>query len=234
MGGDAAQGRQLRKLVQRPAPAADQPGAAAVPDLDARRDVRHAGGDRSRRRCDGSAARIDSGVVLSLCLMVAAVAPLTWNAWTRWGFASFCTLVAGAVAIDVAALRFDVPHVNFLNFAFVWLAIHQLGFAWSEGRLSPGRALCGASAVRRAWPACRVRALSGRDDRRPGRSPQQPDAADAGLAGARPRAVRLCASGSNPLGGGCSSYYPHLDERRSGLLDDHDDLPLASHRLRAR
>jgi peptidoglycan/LPS O-acetylase OafA/YrhL len=78
---------------------------------------------------------------LAVYLMVAAVVPLTWRAWKRWGFASFWMFVAAAVAIDVVSLRFDVPHVNFLNFAFVWLAIHQLGFAWSEGRLAPGRAL---------------------------------------------------------------------------------------------
>jgi len=102
----------------------------------------------------GTLAGIERGVVamaaqlalipvwfLSVYLMVAAVVPLTWRAWQRWGFGSFWALVAGAVAIDVAALRFGVPYVNFLNFAFVWLAIHQLGFAWSEGRLTPGRAL---------------------------------------------------------------------------------------------
>lgn len=102
----------------------------------------------------GTLAGIDRGVVamaaqlalipvwfLSVYLMVAAVVPLTWKAWKRWGFASFWVLVAGAAAIDVAALRFDIPYINFLNFAFVWLAIHQLGFAWSEGRLTPGRAL---------------------------------------------------------------------------------------------
>jgi hypothetical protein len=78
---------------------------------------------------------------LAVYLMVAAVVPLTWAAWKRFGFASFWMLVAGAVAIDVASLRFDIPYVNFLNFAFVWLAIHQLGFAWSEGRLAPRTAL---------------------------------------------------------------------------------------------
>lgn len=78
---------------------------------------------------------------LAVYLMVAAVVPLTWMAWQRLGFASFWMLVAGAVLIDVAVLRFDVPYVNFLNFAFVWLAIHQLGFAWSEGRLAPNNAL---------------------------------------------------------------------------------------------
>lgn len=78
---------------------------------------------------------------LSVYLMVAALVPLTWRAWKRFGFMSFWTLVAGAIAIDVASIRFDVPHINFLNFAFVWLAIHQLGFAWSAVRLAPGRAL---------------------------------------------------------------------------------------------
>ena len=102
----------------------------------------------------GTLAGVERGVVamaaqlalipvwfLSVYLMVAAVVPLTWKAWTRWGFASFWMLVAGAVAIDVVALRFGIPYVNFLNFAFVWLAIHQLGFAWSEGRLPPRTAL---------------------------------------------------------------------------------------------
>lgn len=77
---------------------------------------------------------------LSVYLMVAAVVPFSWQAWRRWGFASFWVLVAGAVAVDVASIAFDVPHVNFANFAFVWLAIHQLGFAWSEGRLTPRKA----------------------------------------------------------------------------------------------
>lgn len=78
---------------------------------------------------------------LSVYLTIAALVPISWAAWRRLGMLSFWALVAGAIAIDVAALRFGVPYVNFLNFAFVWLAIHQLGFAWSEGRLPPGRAL---------------------------------------------------------------------------------------------
>lgn len=98
----------------------------------------------------GTAMGVERGVVamaaqlalipvwfLSVYLMVAALVPLTWAAWKRWGLSSFWILVAGAVMIDVATLRFDVPYINFLNFAFVWLAIHQLGFAWSEGWFTP-------------------------------------------------------------------------------------------------
>lgn len=77
---------------------------------------------------------------LSVYLMISAVVPFSYAAWKRWGMISFIALVLGAIAIDVMALYFAVPYVNFLNFAFVWLAIHQLGYAWCDGRFaSPAR-----------------------------------------------------------------------------------------------
>ena len=94
----------------------------------------------------GTAAGVDREVVklatqlalipvwfLAVYLLVSAVVPLTHAAWKRFGIMTFWVLVAGAVVIDVAALSFKVPYINFANFAFVWLAIHQLGYAWSEG-----------------------------------------------------------------------------------------------------
>jgi hypothetical protein len=103
----------------------------------------------------GTAAGVDRKIVsmaaqlalipvwfLSVYLMVSALVPYTYAAWQRLGLASFWGFVAGAVAIDAASLMFDVPYINFLNFAFVWLAIHQLGYAWNEGRFSsPASAL---------------------------------------------------------------------------------------------
>ncbi len=73
---------------------------------------------------------------LAVYLMVAAVVPFTYNAWQRFGITSFWTLVAAAVAVDAASLYFGVPHINFINFGFVWLAVHQLGYAWSDGYFS--------------------------------------------------------------------------------------------------
>jgi hypothetical protein len=73
---------------------------------------------------------------LAVYLIVTALVPLSLALWTRFGFASFWGFVAGGIAIDVATLKFDVPGVNVLNFAFVWLAIHQLGYAWGEGRFA--------------------------------------------------------------------------------------------------
>jgi len=71
---------------------------------------------------------------LSVYLMVSALVPLSHAVWRRLGMASVWALVAGAVAIDVASIHFGVPYINFANFGFVWLAVHQLGYAWEEGR----------------------------------------------------------------------------------------------------
>ena len=76
---------------------------------------------------------------LSVYLMVAAVVPFTHAAWKKFGMASFFGLLAGAVIIDVATLNMKISHINFLNFAFVWLAVHQLGYAWSEGYFARGK-----------------------------------------------------------------------------------------------
>ncbi|GAA0482942.1 acyltransferase family protein [Parasphingorhabdus litoris] len=79
---------------------------------------------------------------LAVYLMVSAVVPLTHGAWKRFGMASFWGLVAGAILIDVATFSYQIPYVNFVNFAFIWLAVHQLGYAWSEGYFSnPMKAL---------------------------------------------------------------------------------------------
>lgn len=77
---------------------------------------------------------------LAVYLMVSAVVPWTWAAWRKAGLGSIALLVAGAVMVDVARLHFGVPLIAFANFAFVWLAVHQLGYAWSEGRIGRGGA----------------------------------------------------------------------------------------------
>jgi Acyltransferase family len=79
---------------------------------------------------------------LSVYLIISALVPFSHAAWKHFGMASFWGLVAGAVAVDVASLKFEVPSINFLNFLFVWLAIHQLGYAWNAGRFaSPAKAV---------------------------------------------------------------------------------------------
>ena len=79
---------------------------------------------------------------LSVYLLVTALTPLTFKLWERFGLGSFLLLVACAVLIDWLTLSQGVSYVNFLNFLFVWVGIHQLGFAWRDGKFgSTTRAL---------------------------------------------------------------------------------------------
>ncbi|MCC6925400.1 acyltransferase [Novosphingobium sp.] len=95
----------------------------------------------------GTAAGVERGVVkmaaqlalipvwfLAVYLLVSALVPLSHAAWRRWGMGSFWALVAAAVLVDLASVFGGVPVVNWLNFLFVWLAVHQLGYCWQEGR----------------------------------------------------------------------------------------------------
>ena len=72
---------------------------------------------------------------LSVYLVISALVPWTWGLWQRFGWASFWGLVAGAIAVDWLSIGLGVRYINFVNFLFVWLAIHQLGYAWQQGRI---------------------------------------------------------------------------------------------------
>ncbi len=76
---------------------------------------------------------------LSVYILAVCLVPVTHAAWRRFGMASFWTLAAAALAIDVlwfSGFRF----LGWLNYAFVWLAVHQLGYLWRAGRLAGARA----------------------------------------------------------------------------------------------
>ena len=70
---------------------------------------------------------------LAVYLLVTALTPLTRWAWQRFGLASFAALVAIAIAVDWLTFARDVPYLNFTNFLFVWVGIHQLGYVWHDG-----------------------------------------------------------------------------------------------------
>ena len=76
---------------------------------------------------------------LAVYLVVVALVPLTWRLWEKWGIGSFIFFIAGAVAVDAIAFQSGLEQLRFLNFAFVWLGVHQLGYAWQAGYLkNPG------------------------------------------------------------------------------------------------
>ncbi|GAA3196242.1 acyltransferase family protein [Dactylosporangium siamense] len=69
-------------------------------------------------------------------------------------------LGAAAVAVDVARFGYDVPFVGFANVAFVWLAVHQVGFLYADGLLGgPGPVSKWGSESTAARPSTSIPAL---------------------------------------------------------------------------
>lgn len=73
---------------------------------------------------------------LAVYLLVTAATPLTYRAWKRFGWFSFAWFVPVAMLVDWLTFSAEVPYVNFTNFLWVFLAIHQLGFAWRDGKFA--------------------------------------------------------------------------------------------------
>lgn len=74
-------------------------------------------------------------------LGIVALAPAMLALHRRSGrLAPLVPVVLGvaAVAVDVARFGFGVPFIGFANVAFVWLAVHQVGFLYADGRLGRG------------------------------------------------------------------------------------------------
>lgn len=71
---------------------------------------------------------------LAVYLLVTACTPLAYRAWKRFGWLSFAFFIALAMLTDWLRFANSVPYVSFTNFLWVFIGIHQLGFAWREGR----------------------------------------------------------------------------------------------------
>ncbi|UUU22733.1 acyltransferase family protein [Streptomyces sp. DSM 40750] len=81
---------------------------------------------------------------IGIYLAMVAFTPPLLTLHEKYGWGAFGGLVAAAALVDVLRFALDVPFVEFLNFAFVWLAIHQLGFLRADGRLTRPYLLAGA------------------------------------------------------------------------------------------
>ncbi len=70
---------------------------------------------------------------VGIYLAVVGFAPWMLRAHRRWGWRVLAVLAALAVVVDVLRVGLDVPYVGYLNFAFVWLAVHQCGYFYADG-----------------------------------------------------------------------------------------------------
>ncbi|MFE7551373.1 acyltransferase family protein [Streptomyces gardneri] len=84
---------------------------------------------------------------IGIYLAMVAFTPPLLRLHERWGWGAFGALAGGAVLVDVLRFAADVPFVEFLNFAFVWLAVHQLGFLRADGMIRRPALLAGAGLV---------------------------------------------------------------------------------------
>lgn len=70
---------------------------------------------------------------IGIYLGVLAFAPWMLRAHRRWGWRVLVVLAAATAVVDGLRIGLDLPYVGFLNFAAVWLAVHQCGFFYADG-----------------------------------------------------------------------------------------------------
>jgi peptidoglycan/LPS O-acetylase OafA/YrhL len=72
---------------------------------------------------------------LAIYIAVVILAPAAYKFWRRYGFASFLFFAAGAALTDLAFFEAEMRWLGWTNYFWVWLAVHNLGFAWRDDRL---------------------------------------------------------------------------------------------------
>ncbi len=70
---------------------------------------------------------------LAVYSAVVLLAPAARNAWKRWGMISVWSLALLAMLGDLVYFGLGLHGPGWVNYLFVWLAVHQLGFAWLDG-----------------------------------------------------------------------------------------------------
>ena len=72
---------------------------------------------------------------LAAYVAVCALAPLTLRVWERLGWWSVALGLALGGAVDAVSLGTDSLTFGFANYVVVWATVHQLGYAWLDGRM---------------------------------------------------------------------------------------------------
>ena len=84
---------------------------------------------------------------LAAYVVVCAVAPATLWLWERIGWWSVIAGLAVGCVVDLVSIGTDTLAVGFANYVVVWATVHQLGYAWLDGRLAGTRRRLGLAAV---------------------------------------------------------------------------------------
>ena len=73
---------------------------------------------------------------LAIYILVVVLAPLTYRLWERFGFWSFLGFAGAATLVDACFFLADMTWLGWSNYLWVWLGVHQLGYAWRDGKLA--------------------------------------------------------------------------------------------------
>ena len=84
---------------------------------------------------------------LAAYVVIATLAPTALVIWERFGWWSIIGGTALAGLTDLLSLGAGIVPVGFLNYVFVWATVHQLGFAWVDGKLKGTSRRLGLAAV---------------------------------------------------------------------------------------
>jgi len=88
----------------------------------------------------GSFAVVTPLWFLAVYLVVILAVPVTVWLWTRIGWWSVVFGLALAFAVDWLRYATGYDWIGWLNFGFVWLTAHQLGYRWATERTAPAAA----------------------------------------------------------------------------------------------
>ena len=72
---------------------------------------------------------------LAIYILVILFVPISRKAWHQWGYSSIFVPVLAAGCLDYAYFAMGRHTIAWLNYLFVWTAVHQLGYAWLDGRV---------------------------------------------------------------------------------------------------
>jgi len=70
---------------------------------------------------------------IAVYLGVVALAPAMLHLHRAYGMRVPVVMALCAAAVDVMRIALDLPLIGYLNFGFVWLIAHQLGFLYADG-----------------------------------------------------------------------------------------------------
>lgn len=87
----------------------------------------------------GSQAALVPVWFLATYVLIVALTPVTLALWDRYGWRAFGATATAAALVDIANLGLGVSWMRWVNYVFVWNAVHMLGYAWSDGRIGRTR-----------------------------------------------------------------------------------------------